>query len=71
VTPETELTIKQRDPAVARGIPFTVIEGGNMVMIVPISGGPEAPGVIITDAPMVTGDPGINFLLRAKTRSDL
>jgi hypothetical protein len=41
-----------------------------MLMIVPISGGPAAPGVIMTDAPMVTGDPGIDFLLRARTRSD-
>jgi hypothetical protein len=57
----TEFIIMQRDPAVASGIPFTVIAGGKMVMIVPISGGPAAPGVIITDAPMVTGDPGIFF----------
>ena len=48
------------DPLVASGIPLAVMTGGNMPTIVPESGGPAAPGVIITCAPMLTGDPGIS-----------
>jgi hypothetical protein len=33
--------------------------GGRMPRIVPVSGGPAAPGVIITEQPMLTGGPGI------------
>ena len=61
--PQTELIIRQRDPVVARGIPPAVMTGGNIEMIVPVSGGPEAPGVMITIAPTVTGDPGMETSL--------
>ena len=56
--PQTELIIMHSDPDVASGMPFAVITGGKTVMIVPMSGGPDAPGVIITCAPMLTGEPG-------------
>jgi hypothetical protein len=58
-TPVTELIIKQIDPVVANGIPPAVISGGKMPRMVPVSGGPAAPGVIITEQPMLTGGPGI------------
>jgi hypothetical protein len=51
----------QIDPAVASGIPLAVMTGGIMAMIVPVSGGPDAPGLTITIAPMLTGGPGISF----------
>src|SRR5687768_812740 len=65
-TPQTELTIKQMEPAVARGMPFAAMNGGRIIKTVPESGGPEAPGLTITIAPIVTGDPGIrgSFLRR-------
>jgi hypothetical protein len=59
--PHTELIIKHIEPAVASGIPAAVITGGNTPTTVPISGGPEAPGVIITEHPIVTGRPGMPF----------
>jgi hypothetical protein len=49
--PHTELIIMHSDPVVAKGKPLAVMTGGNMTMIVPISGGPDAPGEIITMAP--------------------
>jgi hypothetical protein len=68
--PHTELIIRHIEPAVASGIPAAVITGGKMAMIVPISGGPDAPGVIITEHPIVTGGPGIRLSSRltAKTK---
>jgi hypothetical protein len=57
--PQTEFTIKQSEPDVASGNPPTVMTGGKMPTIVPMSGGPEAPGVTITAHPIVTGGPGI------------
>jgi hypothetical protein len=47
------------DPLVASGIPPAVIKGGNITRMLPVSGGPDAPGLTITMAPIVTGDPGI------------
>lgn len=49
----------QIDPLVASGIPLAVTNGGSTKMIVPVSGGPDAPGLTITIAPMLTGGPGI------------
>jgi hypothetical protein len=68
--PDNELTIRQMEPDVARGNPLAVINGGRIVMIVPVSGGPAAPGVITTAAPIVTGGPGIVLfkLLMVKKR---
>ena len=43
-TPLTELIIMQIEPLVANGIPPAVMNGGSTVMIVPLSGGPAAPG---------------------------
>jgi hypothetical protein len=60
--PHTELIIKHNEPVVASGIPLAVITGGKIPTIVPVSGGPEAPGVTTTVQPIVTGDPGIWFL---------
>lgn len=54
----------QSEPLVASGIPFAVINGGNTTMIVPVSGGPDAPGLTITIAPMLTGGPGMSSSLR-------
>jgi hypothetical protein len=58
--PHTELIIKHSEPVVASGIPLAVITGGKIPTIVPVSGGPEAPGVTTTVQPIVTGDPGIH-----------
>ena len=58
-TPESELTIRHIEPEVARGNPPAVITGGKIPRIVPVSGGPAAPGVTTTVQPIVTGDPGI------------
>jgi hypothetical protein len=49
----------QIDPAVASGMPPAVRNGGKMPTMVPLSGGPAAPGVTITAAPIVTGGPGM------------
>lgn len=57
--PQTELIIRHRDPVVASGIPLAVIVGGIMKSTMPVSGGPDAPGLIVTVQPMVTGEPGI------------
>ena len=57
--PQTEFTIMQIEPAVASGIPLAVMTGGMTAMMVPVSGGPDAPGLTITIAPMLTGGPGI------------
>lgn len=46
--PHTELIIRHNEPEVAKGMPPAVITGGKMPSIVPMSGGPEAPGVIMT-----------------------
>ena len=48
----------QIEPEVASGIPLAVMTGGITAMMVPVSGGPDAPGLIITIAPMLTGGPG-------------
>jgi hypothetical protein len=69
--PHTELIIMHSEPEVASGIPPARMTGGKMPTIVPVSGGPEAPGVIITMQPIVTGGPGIGFLLTVKTKSFL
>jgi hypothetical protein len=53
------LIIKHSDPLVASGNPLAVINGGKTATMVPVSGGPEAPGVTITLAPIETGDPGM------------
>ena len=60
--PQTELTIMQIDPVVASGIPLAVMNGGNTAMIEPVSGGPDAPGLTITIAPILTGGPGMHLL---------
>ena len=52
----------QIEPAVASGIPLAVMNGGMTAMMVPVSGGPDAPGLIITIAPMLTGGPGTALL---------
>jgi hypothetical protein len=57
--PQTELIMRQIDVDVANGIPPPVITGGRITRIVPVSGGPEAPGVTMTEQPIVTGGPGI------------
>ena len=57
--PHTELIIMQSDPLVASGIPLAVITGGKIAMIEPVSGGPDAPGLTITIAPILTGGPGM------------
>ncbi len=46
--PHTELIIRHSEPEVAKGMPPAVITGGKIPRIVPMSGGPEAPGVIMT-----------------------
>src|SRR5262245_23728917 len=56
--PQTELIIMQIEPAVASGNPLARMNGGRTAMIVPVSGGPDAPGLIMTIAPMLTGGPG-------------
>jgi hypothetical protein len=58
--PQTELIMRHKEPAVAKGIPPAVTTGGRISMIVPISGGPDAPGVTVTMQPIVTGGPGID-----------
>ena len=57
--PQTELIMRHMEPAVASGIPPAVTTGGRINMIVPVSGGPDAPGVTVTMQPIVTGGPGI------------
>jgi len=47
------------EPLVASGIPLAVMTGGKMLTIVPVSGAPAAPGVMMTVQPIVTGDPGM------------
>lgn len=59
--PHTELIIRQIDVLVASGIPPAVITGGRTAMIVPVSGKPDAPGVRMTEHPIVTGGPGIGY----------
>src|SRR5947209_1214202 len=60
--PHTELIIRQIDVLVASGMPLAVTTGGSTAMIVPLSGGPDAPGVRMTEQPIVTGGPGIAAL---------
>ena len=67
--PQTEFTIMQIEPAVASGIPLAVMTGGMTAMMVPVSGGPDAPGLTITIAPMLTGGPGIFFQPQKGTKS--
>jgi hypothetical protein len=47
------------EPLVASGIPFAVISGGKIAMMLPVSGGPDAPGLTITIVPILTGGPGM------------
>ena len=61
-TPESELTIRQVEPHMASGIPLAVGPPGGIIVIVPVSGGPAAPGASETEHPIVTGGPGIAFL---------
>lgn len=59
----------QIEPLVAKGIPLARITGGKITMIVPVSGGPDAPGLTITMAPILTGGPGILlYLMLVKTK---
>lgn len=60
-TPVSELIMVHIDPVVASGMPPAVISGGKIVIIVPESGAPAAPGVTITAAPRDTGGPGMSF----------
>ena len=60
----------QIDPLVASGIPLASMNGGRIAMITPVSGGPVAPGVITTVAPIETGGPGI-VIPRVKTKLGL
>src|SRR5712691_9923958 len=60
--PQTELIIRQMEPDVASGIPLAVMNGGSTTRMAPVSGGPDAPGLTITEHPIVTGDPGITLL---------
>jgi hypothetical protein len=53
------LIIRQIEFAVASGMPPAVMNGGRTTRIVPLSGGPEAPGVTNTEQPIVTGGPGM------------
>jgi hypothetical protein len=62
------LIIMQIEPLVASGIPLAVMNGGSTTMIVPVSGGPDAPGLTITIAPMLTGGPGILLLTPVKMK---
>jgi hypothetical protein len=57
--PQTELIMLQIEPGSARGMPFAVGPPGGIIVIVPVSGGPERPGESITAQPIVTGGPGI------------
>src|SRR5688500_3745613 len=51
----------QIEPAVASGIPLAMMTGGMITIMVPVSGGPDAPGLTITIAPILTGGPGISI----------
>jgi len=59
----------QIEPAVASGIPLAMMTGGMTAMMVPVSGGPDAPGLTITIAPMLTGGPGISFSATKKHKT--
>jgi hypothetical protein len=58
----------QIEPAVASGIPLAMMTGGMTAMMVPVSGGPDAPGLTITIAPMLTGGPGISCQCHKKAQ---
>jgi hypothetical protein len=60
--PLTELIIWQMDPPVASGMPVAVAALWVIAVIIPVSGGPAAPGLKITLHPIVTGLPGISLL---------
>jgi hypothetical protein len=60
--PLTELIIWQMDPPVARGMPAAVAALCVIAVIIPVSGGPAAPGLNTTLHPIVTGLPGISLL---------
>jgi hypothetical protein len=57
--PDSEFTIWQMLPTVARGMPFAVTHVCVITVMTPVSGGPAAPGLTITVQPMLTGDPGM------------
>jgi hypothetical protein len=50
----------QIEPGTASGIPPAVGPPGGIVVMIPVSGGPESPGESITEHPIVTGGPGIS-----------
>src|SRR5262245_33535388 len=60
--PVSELIIWQVEPTVASGMPLAVTKGMGTEIRTPVSGGPAAPGVKVTEAPMVTGGPGMVLL---------
>jgi hypothetical protein len=49
----------QIEPGIASGMLLHVGPPGGIVVIVPVSGGPESPGERTTEHPIVTGGPGI------------
>src|SRR5712692_7846740 len=52
-------------------MPLAVMNGGRITRMLPVSGGPDAPGLTITIVPIVTGGPGIAApLLFRRKRSD-
>jgi hypothetical protein len=53
--PVTEFVIWQIEPLTARGIPAADAIACGTETIIPESGGPAAPGVRITEQPIVTG----------------
>jgi len=57
--PLNELIIVQMAPVIAKGIPLAVGPPGGIIVRVPLSGGPAAPGESKTAQPIVTGGPGM------------
>src|SRR5262245_33830383 len=57
--PLTEFTIWQMLPTVASGCPFAVTVACVMTLMIPLSGGPAAPGLRTTAQPMLTGGPAM------------
>ncbi len=61
-----ELTIKHMEPTIASGMPPDVGPPGGIKVMVPLSGTPAGPGDTITAHPIVTGGPGMFFLLSCR-----
>src|SRR5687767_14967695 len=59
----------QIEPGIASGMPLAVGPPGGMVVIIPVSGGPDRPGERTTEQPIVTGGPGISCFPFLRTRS--